>query len=126
MMIWRDFTKEDGFLSRLQEDVKKWFIENIMPRISLPTHNGKFTDEPDEVYSEEVTIVDILNSIDDRLAKLEESISKLNNKIEDKNDNKKADKKEPTKDGRFEAFKYILGRRELLNAILGIEDSEDK
>ena len=119
------FTEEDGFLSRLQEDVKKWFIENIMPRITLSSNTYK--DEPDEDYSEEVTIVDILNSIDDRLAKLEENISKLYEIIENKNDNKTNDKKEKvTKDGRFEAFKYILGRRELLNAILGIEDSEDK
>ena len=119
------FTKEDGFLSRLQENVKKWFIENIMPRITLSSDIYK--GEPNEDYSEEVTIVDILNSIDDRLAKLEENISKLYEIIENKNDNKNNNEKEKvTKDGRFEAFKYILGRRELLNAILGIEDSEDK
>ena len=118
------FTEEDGFLSKLQEDVKTWFEEIIMPRITLHTHDCKPTSEHDDEYEEELTIVDILNSIDNRLNGIEENISKLSKMIED--NNKKPDKEESTKDGRFDVSKYIIGKRELLNMILGIEETEDK
>lgn len=123
------FTKEDGFLSRLQENVKKWFIENIMPRITLHTHDCKPESEHDD-EGDVLTIVDILNSIDNRLNSIEENISKLYEIIENKNDNKNNDEKEEDiKGGRFNLSKYVIGRRELLNMILGediFDKSEDK